>query len=251
MGVRGRPGRPPHGEPPMTDEPRATREDPGPLLARTAEIATAYLRGIARPAGPRRPGRRLAPRGAADGPAGDRRGSDRGHRAARQRRGPGHRLDGGTALLRLRHRRQRPGLGRGRLADLDLGPERGAVLVRPGRIRRRGGRGCVAHRPARPAGRHQLRPGLGLPDGALHGLGRRAPCGPRGRRLGRRGEGPHRGARDRRRRRWRGAFDHRRGAAVPRPRPRPGPHGGRGRAGPDAARRPRGDAGRHPGRPAR
>ena len=30
----------------MTDEPRATREDPGPLLARTAEIATAYLRGL-------------------------------------------------------------------------------------------------------------------------------------------------------------------------------------------------------------
>jgi glutamate/tyrosine decarboxylase-like PLP-dependent enzyme len=30
----------------MTDEPRARREDPGPLLARTAEIATEYLRGL-------------------------------------------------------------------------------------------------------------------------------------------------------------------------------------------------------------
>jgi glutamate/tyrosine decarboxylase-like PLP-dependent enzyme len=30
----------------MTDEPRATREDPGPLLARTAEIATEFLRGV-------------------------------------------------------------------------------------------------------------------------------------------------------------------------------------------------------------
>ena len=30
----------------MTDEPRARREDPGPLLARTLEIATAYLRAL-------------------------------------------------------------------------------------------------------------------------------------------------------------------------------------------------------------
>ncbi len=30
----------------MTDEPRARREDPGPLLARAAEIATEYLRGL-------------------------------------------------------------------------------------------------------------------------------------------------------------------------------------------------------------
>jgi glutamate/tyrosine decarboxylase-like PLP-dependent enzyme len=30
----------------MTDEPRVTREDPGPLLARTLEIATEYLRAL-------------------------------------------------------------------------------------------------------------------------------------------------------------------------------------------------------------
>ena len=202
----------------MTDEPRARREDPGPLLARTLEIATAYLRAL-----PERPvlvDQDVASLRAALVTALPETGED--PIAVIERLAsdadPGIVSMAGTALLRLRHRRRGPCVARRRLADLDLGPERRSVLLRPGRVRRRGGRGCVAHRPARAARGHQLRPRLGLPDGRLHRPGCRPPCGPRGGRLGRRGEGPDRGARDRRGRRRRGAFDHRRRPAVPRPR---------------------------------
>ena len=113
------------------------------------------------------------------------------------------------------------GPGRG-LADIGLGPERRAVRMRTGRLRRRGGRRVVADRPPGAAARHELRVDHGLPDGQFH-MPRGGPTRrPREGRLGCRGAGPLRRAGDRCRGRRGGSCHGPHGSPVPRPRPGPG-----------------------------
>ena len=84
----------------------------------------------------------------------------------------------GGPLLRLRHRRRAARCARGRLAHVDVGPERRfSVDLRPTRGRRRGGRARVAARAARPARGVSRRLRHRLPDGAHdRARGRPPPC---------------------------------------------------------------------------
>ena len=161
-------------------------------------------------------------------------------RARRERRGR-PRPERGSALLRVRDRRQRAGGPRRGLADERLGPERRAVRDRPGRGGRRGDGRRLADRPVRPARDRERRLHDGRDDGVVHGARGGPPRAAREGRLGRRAPGPVRGAGDpgRGQRRvarhdLRGAPDAGHGSRPRHPRPdrRPGPDA------PRRARRP-------------
>ena len=116
----------------------------------------------------------------------DARGGCRGPPGGRLRPGPGR--DALGSLLRVRDRRRTARGARCRLAGQRLGPERDPAQGHPGRGRRRGGRGHLVARPARPAVRQRRRLRHGCDDGQLHrarGRARRAAAarglGPRSR----------------------------------------------------------------------
>ena len=131
---------------------------------------------------------RGAPPGRADRPA-------HGPRRARRRGDARPRAQPVAALLRLRDRRGAAGGARRRRRGRRLGPERRRLLGVARRVGRRGGRGRLAARAARPPGGRLVRPDHRLPAGARdlpgggaqrrargRGVGRRGPAGCRARR---------------------------------------------------------------------
>ena len=72
------------------------------------------------------------------------------------------------SLLRIRHRRRAAGSARGRLADVDLGPERRPRLCGPSAAAVEEIAGRVAQGPPRAPAERVVRVRDGLPDGARH-----------------------------------------------------------------------------------
>ena len=128
----------------------------------------------------------------------------------------GHHGHARRTILRLRDRRRSPGGRCGRLADHDLGSERGSDRADAERRGGRGDRGRMAPRAAPAAGRRVRGGRHGLPDGARDRPGGRPPARARAGRLGSpAGRSAGRAAHPRPRRR-RAPRDRRSRAALPR-----------------------------------